>query len=134
MNAIQPVNPEGLMKSPAFSQAILTHGKGKTLYIGGQNAVNEKGEPVGKGSIEAQTEQIMQNIQRILASCGASFDHVVKFSIFIVQGQDVPAAFQTSQKYTKTASQPAAVSAVMVAGLGRPDYLIEIDAIAFIPE
>lgn len=47
-NQINYINPDGLFKNPAFSQAVTTHGAGKTIYIGGQNAVNAKGEIVGK--------------------------------------------------------------------------------------
>ena len=41
---MEHINPEGLIKNPAFSQIITTEGNGKTIYIGGQNAVNEKRE------------------------------------------------------------------------------------------
>ena len=39
---MEHINPDGLIKNPAFSQIIATEGNGKTIYIGGQNAVNEK--------------------------------------------------------------------------------------------
>lgn len=129
MSKIQRVNPDGMMKSPAFSQAIVTEGSGKTIYIGGQNAVNEKNELVGKGDLAAQTEQIMKNVQTTLEACGATWENVVKLTIYIVQGQDIRAGFSASQKYLKTAPT---VSVLFVAGLGNPDYLVEIDAVAFV--
>ncbi len=46
---IQHINSEGLFKSPAFSQIVTTQGNGKTIYIGGQNAVNAQSQIVGKG-------------------------------------------------------------------------------------
>ncbi|WP_214659246.1 hypothetical protein [Candidatus Formimonas warabiya] len=46
---IQHINPDELMKNPAFSQIVLTQGSGKTIYIGGQNAVNARREIIGKG-------------------------------------------------------------------------------------
>lgn len=45
-------NPEGLFVSKAFSQAITVSGRAKTIYIGGQNATNSKGEIVGAGDLE----------------------------------------------------------------------------------
>ena len=45
---MEHINPEGLIKNPAFSQIITTGRDGKTIYIGGQNSVNEKREIIGK--------------------------------------------------------------------------------------
>ncbi|MFD1954578.1 hypothetical protein ACFSL6_10485 [Paenibacillus thailandensis] len=43
---MEHINPEGLFRSEAFSQAIAVTGRAKTIYIGGQNAINSKGEPL----------------------------------------------------------------------------------------
>lgn len=94
---LQFLNPEGLSKNPAFSQLVITQGYGKTIYIGGQNAVNAQREIVGAGDISAQTEQVMQNIQTALSACGATFENLVKLTIHIVQGQDLYQGFQASQ-------------------------------------
>ncbi len=79
-------------------------------------------------------DDIEQNIQTALKACGASFENVLKLSIHIMQGQNAFLAFQASQPYLKTASDPPAITVLFVSGLANPDYLIEIDAIAFIPE
>lgn len=134
METIKYINPEGLMQSQAFSQAVTTEGKGKTIYIGGQNAVNVNQEIVGKGDIRMQTDQVMQNIEVALAACGATFNNIVKLNIYIVQGQDVTGAYQASQKYMVKAAHPPVVTAFFVSALGSPEYLIEIEATAFLPE
>lgn len=131
---IQHVNPDKLIKNPAFSQIVVTQGKGKTIYIGGQNAVNSKRELIGKGDIQLQTKQVMENILIALNACDASLDNVVKLNINIVQDQDILAAFKISQSYMQTVIAPPAISVLVVSGLANPDFLIEIDAIAFIPE
>jgi len=131
---IQYINPDGLSKNPAFSQVVTTHGGGKTIYIGGQDAVNAQGEIVGKGDIAEQTEQVMKNLQTALAACGATFDHLVKLTIHIVQGQDLYRGFQASQKYLRGLKNPPAITGFFVSALARPDFLVEVDAIAFIPE
>jgi len=69
---IQHINPDGLSRNPAFSHVVTTHGKGKTVYIGGQDALNAKGEIIGKGDIALQTEQVMENLQKALSACGAT--------------------------------------------------------------
>ncbi len=132
--SIQHINPDGLSKNPAFSQLIVTQGKGKTIYIGGQDAVKSNGEIVGKGDIQAQTEQVMQNILTALTACEATFNHVVKLTVYLVAGQNVGAAFQAAQKYMISASNPPTVTVVFVSALGNPDFLVEVDAIAFVAE
>jgi enamine deaminase RidA (YjgF/YER057c/UK114 family) len=131
--SIQYINPEGLMKSPAFTQVVSTRGAGTTLYIGGQDAVNAERQIVGKEDLTAQTVQIMKNIQLALEACGAGFSNLVKLSIHLVQGQDASAAFQASLPFLSGMPHPPVITVVYVAGLVHPDYLLEIDATAFLP-
>ncbi len=130
---IQRINPDGLLKNSAFSQIITTQGNGKTIYIGGQNAVNENREIIGKGDIKSQTEQVMKNIQTALSACNATFDDVIKLNINIVQGQNAYDAFITSQKFMNSANPPA-ITVLFVSGLMNPDFLLEIEATAFVGE
>ena len=51
-NQIQHVNPDGLSKNPVFSHIVTTQGNGKTVYTGGQDAVNAQGEIVGKATLQ----------------------------------------------------------------------------------
>jgi enamine deaminase RidA (YjgF/YER057c/UK114 family) len=128
------INPDGLFKNPAFSQIVTTRGNGKTIYIGGQNAVNQNLEIVGKNDLALQTEQVMQNLEIALKACGAAFENLVKLNIKIVQGQDITKGFEVSQKYLRQSSAQPVVTVLFVAGLVNPDFFIEIDAIAFVPE
>ncbi|MHA3787809.1 RidA family protein [Flavobacterium hauense] len=134
MNQVKFINPDGVMKSPSFSQAVAIGGKGKTIYIGGQNSINADGTLIGKDDIAAQTEQIMKNIGIILESVGAGYKNIVKFNIYISEGQDARSAFEASQKYMPATPTPPVVTAVFVAGMGNPEYLLEIEATAFISE
>lgn len=65
--SVQHLNPETLHQNPAFSQAVVVSGAVKTVYVGGQNAVDVSGAIIGKGAIAAQTEQVMNNLQAALA-------------------------------------------------------------------
>lgn len=133
-NKVEYINPDGLSKNPAFSQIVTTQGSGKTIYIGGQNAVNAQREIVGKRDISEQTEQVMKNLHTALSACGATFDNLVKLTIHIIQGQDLSRGFQASQKYLGGMKNPPAITGFFVSALAHPDFLVEIDAIAFIPE
>lgn len=128
------INPESLSKNPVFTQVVTTQGNGKTIYIGGQDAVNPKGEIVGEGDISEQTEQVMKNLEIALTASGATFEHLVKLTIYLVQGQNLYHGFEVSQKYLGHLENPPAISVLVVAGLANPDFLVEIDATAFVPE
>lgn len=120
------------MKSPAFSQLAITGGVGKTIYIGGQNSVNEKFEIIGKGDLAAQTIQVMKNIGYALEAAGAGFEHLIKLNIYIVQGQDAVAGFKASQSFLSGNTNPPVITGIFVSSLYHPDYLIEIEAIAYV--
>jgi enamine deaminase RidA (YjgF/YER057c/UK114 family) len=75
----------------------------------------------------------MHNVQTALEACEATFENVVKLSIYIVQGQNLYGAFGAAQKFMNQVANPPAITVLTVAGLANPEYLIEMDAIAFIP-
>src|SRR6187431_3081318 len=131
MEHIQFINPDGLLKNPAFSQAAITRGDGDTIYVGGQNAITKDLQIIGKGDITAQTEYVLNNIEIILKACNSSLDDLFKLTIYIVQGQDVQKGFQGAQGFLKKLKHPPVISGVIVAGLTNPDYLVEIEAVAF---
>ncbi len=125
---ITHINPDGLYKSPVFSQAVMAEG-GKTLYIGGQNGILPDGTMAGD-SLGAQTEQALKNILEILKTVGASRENVVKLTIYVVKGQDIQEGFAASQKIW--GNIPTAISVIFVEKLGVPGALVEIEAIAVV--
>lgn len=127
---ITHINPEGLYKSPVFSQAVLVEG-GKTLFIGGQNGILKDGTMAGD-NLGIQTEQALKNILEILKSVGASQENVVKLTMYIAKGQDIQEGYAASQKIW--GNFPTAITAAFVESLGVPGALIEIEAIAAINE
>jgi enamine deaminase RidA (YjgF/YER057c/UK114 family) len=131
--AVQHLNPETLHHNPAFSQAVAVSGAVKTVYIGGQNAVDAAGAIVGRGDIGAQAEQVMRNLQAALAAGGASLEHVIKWSVYLVQGQPLQPGVAVFQRVWNRRPNPPAITMVLVAGLANPDFLIEMDAIAVVP-
>src|SRR5688572_25897394 len=130
-NKIDFINPDGLLKNPAFSQIAITKGNGNTIYIGGQNAITKDLQIIGKGDIKLQTEYILKNIEIALNSCNATLDDLFKLTIYIVQGQDVRKGFEGAQSFLRKLNSPPIITGVIVAGLANPDYLVEIEALAF---
>lgn len=128
------INPKGLMKNPAFSQVVTTQSNGKTIYIGGQNAVTENREIIGGDNLALQTKQALTNIETALTSCGANLNDLIKLTIYIVPGQDIRLGFEASQSFLQKIDNPPIISVLIVAGLANPNFLVEIEAIAFVTE
>jgi enamine deaminase RidA (YjgF/YER057c/UK114 family) len=131
---VEFLNPDGLPKNPAFSNVAVVSGHVRTIYIGGQDAVDADGNVVGKGDIAAQTERVLRNLATALAAAGAEPEHVVKWNVLIVDGQDFAAGYAAFQKVWGDRPNPPVITAAVVAGLAQPDFLVEMDAIAVVPE
>src|SRR5512139_1729862 len=131
---VQYINPDGLSKNPAFTNVIVVNGSVKTVYVGGQNALDASGNIVGRGDIKAQTVQVLKNIQAALSAGGAQPEHVIKWTLYVVQGQPLQAGFEAFQQFWGRRPNPPAITMAFVAGLANPDFLVEMDAIAVVPE
>lgn len=112
---------------PRYSQAILAD-PGKLLFIAGQTAVDGRGELVGKGDIEAQTHQVFKNIAAILTEAGGSFDDLVMTTTYLTDIQYREGYNRVRREYYKKI--PPTSTLVIVKGLARKDYMIEISGIA----
>ena len=129
----QFINPEDLHRNPAFTNVVAVTGPVKMVFVGGQDSVDKTGTIVGKGDLRAQTEQVLKNIRTALAAAGAEPHHVIKWSLFVVQGQDLRAGFQAFQSAWEPHPNPPAITMAFVSALANPDFLIEMDAIAVVP-
>ncbi|MFD2646665.1 RidA family protein [Devosia albogilva] len=130
---IEHLNPEGMHSNPAFSQGIITPAGARMLLVGGQNAVNAEGEIVGKGDIGRQTEQAIANMLTVIDAAGGRLEDLVKVTLIIQQGVDLRAGFAAWMKVWGQRPNPPTVTALFVAGLAHPDYLIEIEAQVVLP-
>lgn len=131
---VEHKRPEGMYNSSVFSQAIAVSGNSKTIYIGGQNAVNAQGEVIGKNDLALQTKQIIENIKFILSTEQATFNNVVKLNIYLVQGCDPRIGMSAFQEILGTLKNPPLITVLFVAGLANPAFLIEIDGIAVVED
>jgi enamine deaminase RidA (YjgF/YER057c/UK114 family) len=122
------LRPEGLVQSPAFSHVAVVPPGATTVYIGGQNAVDEKGRLVGGDDAAAQTKKIMDNLVVALAAANATVHDLVQVSLLYVDGVDINAAYPVAAAALAGAA-PLVVGARVV-GLGVPGALLEVSAIA----
>ncbi|MFC4112051.1 RidA family protein [Nonomuraea zeae] len=127
---VRHINPEGLHRSPAFSQAVVVEQPAKTIYIGGQNGVGSDGKVVGP-TVGEQARQVFRNLTTILESEGASLANIVHWRIAVVAGHTFDEGVAAFQEVWNRADPPPAITVHSVAGLG-PGYLVEIDAVAVV--
>jgi 2-iminobutanoate/2-iminopropanoate deaminase len=120
-NAPAPVGP--------YNQAIAA--SGQMLFVAGQIPLDPKtGEIVGAGDITQQTQQVMANIEAILTAAEASWENVVKTSVFLSDLQNFAAMNQIYAKYFLAEIAPAR-ACVEVSRLPK-DVLVEIECIAVV--
>ncbi len=129
----QHLNPETLIKNPAFTQVITVTGPVRTIYIGGQDAVDAQGHIVGKGDLAAQTHQVMRNLRTALTAADARPEHIIKWNVYLVEEQSLQAGFAAFQQFWGDQRDPPTITVIFVSGLAHPDFLVEIDAIAVVP-
>lgn len=121
--------PAGLVKSPAFSHVAVVPPGATTIYVGGQNGVDETGAVVSADAGE-QSLRALENARTALESAGAGLDDVVSWTVLIHQEADLRAAYGAVASRLAREGEPPLVSAAIVAGLGVPGALIEVSAVA----
>jgi enamine deaminase RidA (YjgF/YER057c/UK114 family) len=131
--AIELVNPEGMPEVDLYRQVSVATGS-KLIFMAGQVAWGADGRTVGVGDLAAQVEQCYLNVATALAGVGASFDNVVKLTVYVVDlTPDKMPLFldglaRACAKMGVTPVPP--LTGVGVAALAAPDLLVEVEAIA----
>ncbi|MFK0024528.1 RidA family protein [Streptomyces sp. NPDC090798] len=123
--------PDGVAPAAAYAHVVL--GTGRFVAVSGQLALDEDGKLVGAGDPAAQARQVFENLRRCLAAAGATFDDVVKLTFFVTDMAHMPAVRAARDAHIPPDRLPAA-SAVQVAALVRPEFLMEIEAYAVVGE
>jgi enamine deaminase RidA (YjgF/YER057c/UK114 family) len=131
---VEYLNPRGLHRNPAFTHVVTITGPARTIYVGGQNALTAGGEVVGRGDLAAQTERILHNVEAALAGAGAALEHLVKWNVYILEGEPIQEAFEVFRRVWGSRGNPPAVTVTQVSGFANPDFLAEMDAVAVLPE
>jgi 2-iminobutanoate/2-iminopropanoate deaminase len=108
-----------------YSQAVRT---GSLVFLSGQIPIDPATGHLVEGSIQHQTERVLENLKAVLEEAGLSLNAVVKTTVFLKNLSDFSQMNEIYSKYFT--SNPPARSTVEVARLPR-DVQVEIDAIAF---
>ncbi|MEU6815250.1 RidA family protein [Streptomyces sp. NPDC046860] len=125
------VRPGGTPPVNGYSHAVTF--AGPMVAVSGQVPVDAEGRLVGEGDAEAQVRQVYANLDAALRAAGSGLRHVVKLTVFLTDLDDL-AAFRKVRDEHQDPERPPACSLVRVAGLVRPDFRVEIEAWALVPE
>jgi enamine deaminase RidA (YjgF/YER057c/UK114 family) len=119
----------GLLVSPGFSHAVRA---GDFIHVSGQVARDADGRLVGNNDPEAQARQVFHNIGRALSAAGAGSEDVVKITVFVTNAAD---RASVSRVRDESFAEPRPASTfLVVAALAEPDLLVEVEAVAHLPQ
>ena len=121
-------NPSTIFPPTGYSHVAEVRG-GRLVFVAGQVALDPKGVVVGPGDYRAQAEEVFRNLERALASAGATFRDVVKLTYFVVDLSHLPEIREVRDRFVDPWHPPTS-TAVQVSRLFRPELLLEVDAIA----
>jgi len=129
--SVRYLNPETLSVPPGYTHVVEVRG-GRTVYISGQVPLDKAGNVVGVGDFAAQTTQVFENLRLALASVGATFDNVVKNNMYVTDMSNIQTLREIRLKYYGT-NAPAS-TLVQIGRLARPEFMIEIELVAVLPD
>ena len=113
-------------------QAVVTQG-GKTVWMRGQCPQNlDDAKNIDSHDPADQTQKVMQNIRQLVTEAGGEMAHVVKLVVYITDIRHREAIYRTMGEYIKGVHPVC--TGLVVQALARPEWLVEIDATAVIPD
>jgi enamine deaminase RidA (YjgF/YER057c/UK114 family) len=125
-------NPSTIHKPFGYSHvAEIT--SGKLIYLSGQVALDLHGHIVGRDDFEAQLRQVFANIKAALNAVGADFNDVIKLNYFCAESVDLEAylpTLRTIRDSVVNTEAPPTSTLVVISRLARPEFLVEVEAIA----
>ena len=104
---------------------------GRVLHISGYVSQDAEGGLVGVGDIKAQTQQVLKNIETALASVGGNMSDIARVTVYVTDMSSLSEIHEVRAEFFQR-PYPAS-TLVQVSRLVRPEYMIEIDAVAVIP-
>ncbi|GGS63396.1 enamine deaminase RidA [Planobispora rosea] len=132
MSSIDFSTPPTLPATNGYSHVASVPPGSRLVWTSGQVPIAADGTVAPAGDWEAQTRQVMRNVGAALEAAGATWDDVFKLTIFVVDTSALPVIRAVRDEFVNL-ERPPTSSLVQVAGLFRPDVLIEVEAVAAVP-
>lgn len=113
-------------------QAVVTRG-GATIWLRGQCPQDlDTAQSIDSHDPVAQTHKVMQNIRQLIEEAGGEMEHLVKVVVYLTDVRHREAVYRTMGEYIRSVHPVS--TGVVVTALARPEWLVEIDATAVIPD
>lgn len=125
-------NPATLAPGNGYSHVAAVAPGSRLVWTSGQIPMAADGTVAPMGDWEAQTRQAFANVGAALEAGGATWDDVFKLTYYVVDTSALPIVRKVRDEFVNV-ERPPASTLVQVAGLFRPDIMIEIEAVAAVP-
>ena len=122
--------PNTMPRSVGYSQVATVTG-GTLVFISGQVALEQSGNVVGQGDFRTQVQQVFENLKAAIEAAGGRFDDVIKLNSYLVDLSHLSDFREVRDQYVNVKNPPTS-TAVQVPGLFRPEFLVEIEAVAIV--
>ena len=120
------INPSTIHQPTGYTHVVKS---GNTVFIAGQVAMDKNGQVVGEGDIEAQTRQALANLEAAVKAAGGKKEDILSITTYILDRDDLPGLRKAREGFF---DNPPASTLLVISGLARPEFLIEIEARAVI--
>ena len=115
-----------------FSQANVVEARGRLVFISGMTSKRADGTIAGVGDIEAQTRQMCENVKAAVEAAGGTMADICRVDVYVKDMSGFDLIHKVRREYFP--SPPPASTMVAIGVFTHPDYLIEMAAIAVIPD
>jgi enamine deaminase RidA (YjgF/YER057c/UK114 family) len=130
---LERINPDDLPTPVAYTHVVVATGA-RLVFVAGQEPEDERGDLVGAGDLAAQAHQVFANVGRALAAAGARPEQVTKLTIFVVRYRREHLPVIDEARAALFGDHKPADTLVGVEALSRPEFLIEVEAIAVVDD
>lgn len=122
--------PDTMPKSVGYSQVAMVTG-GAIVFVAGQVALDKSGNIVGRNDFGAQVQQVFENLKAAVEAAGGDFSDVIKLNSYFLDLSHLSKFREVRDKYVNLENPPVS-TAIQVPGLFRPEFLVEIEAVAIV--
>ena len=128
MATIQPYAAKSVFDPPMYSQAVKVSGAQTILYIAGQVAYDDAGNPAHRGDFKAQARATLQALKAQVEAGGGTMANIVKVNTYLTDIRFRADYGPVREEFFGGKSPPSTM--VGVAALAAPEFLIEVEAVA----
>jgi 2-iminobutanoate/2-iminopropanoate deaminase len=126
---LERINPDGLSKSPNYTQIVKS---GKLVFIAGQTGTTADGKVAGP-TMKEQLDQVLKNLETALKSQGTDMAHIAKTNTYVTSMEEFMAPEIQAMRRERFGGQLPTSTLVQVVRLADPAFKVEIEAIAMLP-